>query len=99
MARTRGILFDLGEYPALVLGDGWVVGELRELAPQHMPETLKTLDEVEGVPELYVRTLAEVYVERDVPVWAYLYLYADLSQTPADRIAAGVDGLQRWRPI
>ncbi len=45
-ARVRGLLYDLGAYPALLLdaGAGWVAGELYEV-PAHAWPALDALEE------------------------------------------------------
>src|SRR5437667_3874873 len=47
-AMVRGVLYDLGPYPALTEGSDWVAGELWHFAESDMPATLAALDEVEG---------------------------------------------------
>lgn len=44
-------LVDLGAFPAMVPGEGWVLGEVFEVSV----EGLKELDRFEGVPALYQR--------------------------------------------
>jgi gamma-glutamylaminecyclotransferase len=52
MTQRGYALYDLGEYPALVLGtDGVVHGEVYRVTPEH----LEALDRYEGYPELYGR--------------------------------------------
>ena len=96
-------LFDLGDYPAAVPGDGELVAELYE-----MPHRCnwQALDDAEGVfddPPLYRRELVEMADNqhrkhggdgdhRD-PLNAYLYIYARPLGNAA-RIASG-DWLQR----
>jgi gamma-glutamylcyclotransferase (GGCT)/AIG2-like uncharacterized protein YtfP len=79
LARVRGHLYDLGEYPGMLLdaGNDWVTGEVYQLRD---PETtLYELDVYEGATarsddeferSLVVVTLAD---ERDIEVWTYLY--------------------------
>lgn len=56
-------LYDTGlGYPAATEGPGLLYGEVYEVAP----ETLATLDAVEGVPDLYRRVLVE-------DLWVYLW--------------------------
>lgn len=61
-----GELYDLGPYPALVLGEGVVAGELWQFAGEDMAPTLAVLDEIEGYfgpakSNLYEREVVSVY--------------------------------------
>ncbi|MEZ6089069.1 MAG: gamma-glutamylcyclotransferase family protein [Pirellulaceae bacterium] len=47
-AFVRGLLYDLGPYPALVPGDDWVMGEVWTIAAADRTSTLAVLDEIEG---------------------------------------------------
>jgi gamma-glutamylcyclotransferase (GGCT)/AIG2-like uncharacterized protein YtfP len=81
-ARMQGRLFDLGEYPGLVLSrdpDSWVYGEVYAL--DNPDETLACLDDYEGcgpndsVPHEFERIRNDVILEsgeRDI-VWVYVY--------------------------
>jgi gamma-glutamylcyclotransferase (GGCT)/AIG2-like uncharacterized protein YtfP len=63
-------LFDLGDYPGAVPGEGVITGELYELAS---PAVLDLLDEAERVdadPPLYRRVLVEA---GGAPAWLYVY--------------------------
>jgi gamma-glutamylcyclotransferase (GGCT)/AIG2-like uncharacterized protein YtfP len=63
LATTGGALYDLGPYPALVAGDDTVAGELWQIAPDDIEETLVALDRVEGFAgtsdDLYRRVIVE----------------------------------------
>lgn len=60
-------LYDLGPYPALVVGgEGVVMGELYRLSR----EDLARLDEFEGCPDLYQR--AEIVLEDGTRAMAYV---------------------------
>lgn len=80
-ATTRGALYDLGPYPALVDGEDLVAGELWVYSVDQMDEILSVLDRVEGIDLGDVRS----YIRREIPVLsvenelrtAYAYLYAD----------------------
>lgn len=90
VGHVRGSLYDLGDYPGLVLrGDSSVPGVLVEV-PE---EAVGRLDEYEGVGEgLYARR--EVAVGRSDggsrPAWTYVYLgpvdgRPKIRRWPADR--------------
>jgi gamma-glutamylcyclotransferase (GGCT)/AIG2-like uncharacterized protein YtfP len=80
---VRARLFDLGDYPGIVLStspDDRVEGEVYELQPQSAVSVLNTLDDYEGIgpsdtwPREYERTVVQVQL-RDgsaVPAWAYV---------------------------
>lgn len=97
-AATRGELYDLGSYPGIAAGSDWVLGELWTLRPEHMRDTLNTLDAIEGYDPRndtgpYLRRTVEVHLTPDNPSshsrTAYTYTVASQSilQT-ARRIAA-----------
>jgi len=63
-------LFDLGDYPGAVPGEGVIFGELWELPS---PAVLDLLDEAERVgadPPLYRRVLVDA---DGAPAWLYVY--------------------------
>jgi len=71
-ATVKGfVLYDLTDYPGMVPGDMEVKGEVYEI-PE---ELLKTLDVVEGTPDLYSRETIEVCLEsgRKLRVLTYIY--------------------------
>ena len=78
-AWVRGRIFDLGPYPALVLGGGRAFGELWRLRPGS--GFMKELDRYEGCsdkdpePQEYgrQRLLARLEGERLRCAWAYVY--------------------------
>ena len=77
MAKTRGILYDVGRYPAMVSGNGTVVGEVYDLEP----EQLKIIDLLEGYEEKapscshYIRIRVPVIFEDAKSDEAEVYLY------------------------
>src|SRR4051794_16941505 len=83
VAKVRGRLYDLGEYPAAipVKEDCFVTGELYELkAADEFNWVIEQLDEYEGLnPEegerpLYKRELADVFYENKIAkAWIYWY--------------------------
>jgi gamma-glutamylcyclotransferase (GGCT)/AIG2-like uncharacterized protein YtfP len=69
-ARVRGSLYDLGEYPGLLLDESnsLVVGEVYEVDD----ETLKQLDEFEASSD-YVRKQVEIHTGADkLQCWIYV---------------------------
>jgi gamma-glutamylcyclotransferase (GGCT)/AIG2-like uncharacterized protein YtfP/cation transport regulator ChaC len=48
-AAVRGWLYDLGYYPAMAEGSGWVYGELIELMPEFADKAFVEMDLLEGV--------------------------------------------------
>ena len=101
-ATTRGILFDLGPYPAMLPGNDLVGGEFWEITAQDMPVTLQVLDHIEGYNQgganLYERRVIACHLETGKTVSAYTYFLAQSDMTHAlDKIAAGSDGIHRWR--
>jgi len=48
-AAVRGWLYDLGAFPAMVEGDGWVFGELVEFHPENADAAFAAMDRLEGV--------------------------------------------------
>ena len=51
-AVIQAALFDLGPYPAITPGNGWVLGELWKFRPADMHRTKTVLDQIEGYQEL-----------------------------------------------
>jgi gamma-glutamylcyclotransferase (GGCT)/AIG2-like uncharacterized protein YtfP len=99
-ATVRGLLSDLGPYPALVEGDNLVAGELWQFAAQDMPATLAALDEVEGCQgnsdDLYRRVVVQCRTAAgDVAAWSYFYGRGD-EIARARPIPPGADGVCRW---
>ena len=81
-ARIQGRLFDLGEYPGLVLsGDpgAWVRGEVYALANPR--ETLSRLDDYEGCgpnspkPHEFERVDESVVLDSGASARAWVYVY------------------------
>jgi len=90
-AVIRATLIDLGDYPGVIAGDGLVRGELRELRPEDMQQTLRVLDEVEGYgghgDDLFVRRIVHCTLEdgRQHTAWAYFYNRFDELPAPSPR--------------
>lgn len=98
----RAALYDLGPYPAIGPGDDVVRGELWEIAPNDIEQTLRVLDEVEGYSQLgddlYVRRLVTCRTDdgREVVAWTYYYGDAPrLDQKP--RVSPNDAGEVLWR--
>lgn len=80
-ASIPGHLYDLGLFPALVIGDGVVRGELLQLTEESMSAILGVLDRLEGynpnAPErsMYIRSVVEVTTDSGGHQRAYTYYY------------------------
>lgn len=78
-AWVRGWLFDLGPYPAMIVGNGWVKGELVEL--KDCDEALKKMDELEdyygpGNPKnLYERIEIVALTDTGEKVNCFVYVF------------------------
>lgn len=81
-AWTKGTLYAGPDYPAMVSGDDWVLGEAWSFASEEIEDVLRVLDEIEGtnqpnVPDLYRRVTAAVYRPDGTGLGdAFAYLYA-----------------------
>lgn len=83
-AWTRGSLWDLGPYPALLLGSDRVLGELWSFESGDISTVLRALDQIEGtnqpgLPNEYDRVQTRVTSWRRGEVVANTYRYADPS--------------------
>ena len=78
-AWVRGWLFDLGPYPAMIVGNGWVKGELVEL--NDCENALKKMDELEGYhgpgnpQNLYERIETEARTEEGEEINCLVYVF------------------------
>lgn len=101
LAVIRATLYDLGAYPGIVPGDGLVRGELWELRPEHLPETMRVLDEVEGFAQrdddLFERRQVNCTLDdgREIQAWTYYYARVAVLREVA-RIRSGVSGWSNW---
>ena len=105
-AATRGRLYDLGPYPAMIAGEDTIGGELWRLAPEHVAHSLEVLDAVEDAATeaagsgigLYVRRVVACRVigsEDIVPAFAYFYAQPRaIDGMP--RVEPDEDGICRW---
>lgn len=83
MAKVRGLLYDMGDYPAALPADGehFIIGELYTLRhPEEFGWAIAQLDDYEGVdPEadevpLYRREVTTVFAGEEIhPAWIYWY--------------------------
>ena len=101
-ATIRGQLRDLGPYPALIDGDGIVLGELWTLDATHFDETIRVLDEIECFGnedvDLYVRRVVECTTTDGESKRAYTYYFGDpdaVKNVPV--VTANQDGVSHWR--
>jgi gamma-glutamylcyclotransferase (GGCT)/AIG2-like uncharacterized protein YtfP len=73
-ATVRGILLDMGSFPAMVPGTGIVEGELLTV----QPEVLRITDRIEGVAHgFYQRRRVKARRQHGSVVWAWAYFYAN----------------------
>ena len=84
MGRVKGVLADLGDFPAAVPGDGntYIVGELYRLKePAQFSWAFGQLDDYEGViveadeAQMYRREVTTVYTDGAAPAEAWIYWY------------------------
>jgi gamma-glutamylcyclotransferase (GGCT)/AIG2-like uncharacterized protein YtfP len=95
-AKVRGVLYDLGEYPAALPSnsDHWILGELYQLKdPSEFWWAIEQLDDYEGLNveegevALYRREVVDVFLDKQtVKAWIYWY-NKDISDKP--RIESG----------
>lgn len=80
-ATVPGRLFDLGDYPGMIIADeGRVLGEVYEFDPAHWGHVITRLDEYEGCsasdpePHEYRREVvnARLSTGETIPTWAYV---------------------------
>lgn len=100
-AIARGILYDLGPYPAMIAGSDFVAGELWHIAAEHIGATLQALDAVEGYvgrdSDLYRRVVIDCETSDDVvQAWTYHFAQHD-SLLRARRIRPDSDDRCRWQ--
>lgn len=86
--EIKGCLYDLGDYPGLVLGDGMVIGELyrmTDLSIFNMLDTYERFDPNNQRKSLYLRTKVAL-INPDQHAWIYIY---NQSVDSAERIESG----------
>ena len=95
MARIRGVLYDLGPYPGVILGgsEGWVSGEVYAIPPE-LEQRLDLIEEVAPEPSgEYARRHIDVEVDGQV-LRCLVYEIAPTRTVGRPRIAHG-DWLRR----
>lgn len=80
-AIIRAALYDTGPFPAILVGEDDVLGELWTLKHEDVSRTLSVLDDVEGFDasrrdNLYVRIETDAILEDGTVVHAYVYQFA-----------------------
>ncbi|OOQ61825.1 gamma-glutamylcyclotransferase family protein [Mucilaginibacter pedocola] len=90
--KLKGILYDIGEYPGLILNDttGYVFGNIYQIDKE---DVLKELDIYEGVgpdeeqPNLYLRLSLPIETDSgSMQAWVYVY------NRPIDRLPVIASG-------
>lgn len=91
MCSIPGVLYDLGDYPALFNGDGVVVAELFALSNESL---MSHLDEFEGYDP--ANPTSSLFVRRETKLaggegvaWVYFYGESDRPPARAKRIVTG----------
>ena len=101
-AFIRGSLYDLGSYPALVLGSDRILGEVWSFQGTHRDATLTVLDEIEDchgtADDLYRRLEVNVWtLDRDDQLSAFTYFYAHRNSLREDQRVLPTNGnFCRW---
>lgn len=74
--NVKGELYDMGNYPGMIPGEGIVFGEVYKASD--MFQMIQRLDWIEGAGgnnSLFTRTIQEVETDEGI-IWAYVYHYA-----------------------
>ena len=87
-ATAAGVLFDLGDYPGVVAGDGIVHGDLLRITDPARLEPLDAYEECGGPDPLFRRERTLVRLPDGTTVEAWLYRYA---RPPLGVVIAGGD--------
>lgn len=101
-ATLLGELRDLGLYPALIHGADRVAGEVWQLSPEHVEDTLRVLDAIEGYREgsaenLYQRQVVQCTTADGRKLAAFTYFYADeAAARQACRVTPNASGVCNW---
>lgn len=75
-ATVKGLLYDLGMYPAMVPGTGIVRGDLLEIGSIEQLAAFDAYEECGGLKPLYVRERLPAVQPDGGEVMAWVYLYA-----------------------
>lgn len=75
-ATVRGVLYDLGDYPGMVVGDGLVHGEMLRVTSLEQLAALDTYEECGGPAPLFRRVLATARSRDGSERMAWVYVYA-----------------------
>ena len=93
-AWTLGKLYDLGPYPAMILGSDRIAGQVWAIRDEDMEQTCKVLDEIEGTNQagcanLYDRVQVDVVLlDSGERLRASTYIYAKPEQLANSQVAA-----------
>ncbi len=92
-ATVRGILYDLGAYPGMRLGEGVVHGDVLRISEPAVLEAFDRYEECGGACPLFQRVITHAVLcnGSEVPAWVYLY---NRPVTGAARIESGDYALQ-----
>lgn len=78
-ATTRGKMYSLGSFPAVVEGDKTIYGELMYIKPEEYINVLHDLDFLEGFyvveDSMYVRKLVDCFDMKGRKIKAWIYLW------------------------
>ncbi len=85
IACTAGLMYDLGPYPAIISGNGWIAGEVHRIGDEDWPETIAALDAFEEykphdiATSLYTRQLVDVELADGQVSHAWAYFLQDVT--------------------
>jgi len=86
-ATAAGLLYDLGDYPGMVKGEGVVHGDLVRIDDERLT-AIDAYEECGGPGALYRREVVQAWLSNGIRVaaWAYFFLH------PTDGARAIADG-------
>lgn len=95
--RTRGSLWQVADYPGLLLeGEDQVLGELWLFKAKQEPRILEVIDQVEGYPSLYSRQTVECETLDGQPISATVYVYNRPIPPTVARVEPDSQGVVHW---